>query len=72
MVYVGAIILFLASLVQSVVLPQAVPLAARPELLVLLVVAVCLVEGLHDAVIWAFIGGLMLDLMSGPGLSNGQ
>ena len=45
MVYIGAIILFVASLVQSVVLPQAVPLPARPELVVMLVVAVCLVEG---------------------------
>jgi rod shape-determining protein MreD len=72
MVYVGAIILFLASLVQSVVLPQAVPLAARPQLVVLLVVAVCLVEGLYDAVIWGFIGGLMLDLMSGPAYPLGS
>jgi rod shape-determining protein MreD len=66
MVYVGALLLFLASLVQSVVLPQAVPLAARPQFVVLLVVAVCLVESLYDATMWAFAGGLLLDLMSGP------
>jgi rod shape-determining protein MreD len=70
--YVGAIILFVISLVQSVILPQAVPLAARPQVVVLLVVAVCLVEGLHDAVIWGFIGGLMLDLMSGPAFPIGS
>jgi len=72
MVYIGAIILFIASLVQSVVLPQAVPLPARPELVVMLVVAVCLVEGLHDAIIWGFMGGLLLDLMSGPGFPIGS
>lgn len=66
MIYLGAVILFVASLVQSVMLPQVVPISARPNLLVLLVVAVCLVESLHDAVVWAFIGGLMLDIMGGP------
>lgn len=72
MVYIGAILLFFAGLVQSVVLPQAVPLAARPHLVVLLVVAVCLVEGLYDAVIWGFVGGLLLDLMSGPAFPIGS
>jgi len=72
MLYVGAVILFIVSLVQSVVLPQAVPLAARPRLIVMLVVAVCVVEGLYDAIIWGFIGGLLLDLMSGPALPLGS
>jgi len=71
MIYIGAVILFIASLVQSVILPQAVPLPARPEVVVMIVVAVCLVEGLHDAIIWGFIGGLLLDLMSGPALPMG-
>jgi rod shape-determining protein MreD len=65
MVYLGAIILFIASLIQSVVLPQVLPISARPHLVVLLVVAVCLAESLYDAVIWGFVGGLMLDLMGG-------
>ncbi len=66
MVYVGAVLLFIAALVQSVVLPQAVPVSARPHFVVLLVVAICLVESLYDATMWAFMGGLMLDLMNGP------
>jgi rod shape-determining protein MreD len=66
MVYIGAIFLFIASLVQSVVLPQAVPISARPQFVVLVVVAVCLIEGLYDATMWAFVGGLMLDLMNSP------
>lgn len=72
MVYVGAVFLFLASLMQAVILPHAVPLSARPQLVVLLVVAVCLAEGLHQAIIWGFIGGLLLDLMSGPALPLGS
>lgn len=71
MVYIGAILLFIASLVQSVVLPQAVPISARPHFVVLLVVAVCLAESLYAAVIWGFMGGLMLDLMSGPAFPIG-
>src|SRR5437868_13230103 len=66
MTYIGAILLFIASLVQSVVLPQTVPVAARPQIVVLLVIAVCLVESLYDAAIWGFMGGLMLDLMNAP------
>lgn len=72
MVYIGALILFLTCLVQAVVLPQAVPIAARPQFVVLLVVAICLVESLYDATIWAFVGGLMLDLMSGPAFPIGS
>lgn len=65
MVYLGALILFIAGLIQSVVLPQVLPISARPHLVVLLVVAVCLAESLYDAVIWGFVGGLVLDLMGG-------
>jgi len=72
MVYLGAVILFIASLVQTVIFPQVVPISARPQLLVLLVVAVCLAESLYDAVIWAFMGGLMLDLMGGGILPLGS
>lgn len=66
MVYLAPVILFVAALLQSVVLPQAVPISVRPNFVVLLVVSVCLVEGLYDATIWAFVGGLMLDLMTSP------
>jgi rod shape-determining protein MreD len=50
--------------VQAVVLPLALPLQARPQVVVLLVIAVCLVESLYDAAIWGFMGGLMLDFMN--------
>jgi rod shape-determining protein MreD len=72
MSYIGAPILFIAAILQAVVLPQVLPLQARPQVLVLLVVAVCLAESLYDAVIWGFMGGLMLDLMSGPALPIGS
>ena len=71
MVYLAPVILFIAALVQAVVLPQAVPISVRPNFVVLLVVSVCLVEGLYDATIWGFVGGIMLDLMSGPAFPLG-
>lgn len=72
MVYIGSVLLFITALVQSVILPKVVPLAAMPNLVLLLVVAVCLVESLHDAIIWGFIGGLILDLMTAPALPIGS
>src|SRR4051812_9226048 len=66
MTYIGAIILFIAALVQSVVLPQAVPLQARPQFVVLFIIAICLVESLYDAAIWAFMGGFLFFFMSAP------
>ncbi|HKP52179.1 MAG TPA: rod shape-determining protein MreD [Chloroflexia bacterium] len=72
MVYLGAVILFIAGIIQTVVLPQLVPISARPHLVVLLVVAVCLAESLYDAVIWGFMGGIMLDLMGGAVLPIGS
>lgn len=72
MVYIGAIFLFLTALVQSVILPKVVPLAAMPNLVLLLVVAVCLVESLHDAIIWGFVGGIILDLLTAPALPFGS
>ena len=72
MIYIGAIFLFIASLVQAVVLPQAAPISARPHFVVLLVVAVCLVEGLYEASMWGFVGGVLLDLMNGPAYPIGS
>jgi rod shape-determining protein MreD len=72
MTYIGAALLFVAGLVQTVILPQAVPLAARPQLVVLLVIAVCMVESLYDAAIWGFVGGITIDLMNSPQLPLGS
>ena len=67
MTLLGLILLALATLIQAQVLPIVLPhLGAdlRPDLLVLLVVAVTLVEGVQEGIIWGFAGGLLLDLFS--------
>ena len=66
---VGVVLVLLAGLLQAtvlpVVLPQVVHLDVRPDLLVLLVIAVALAHSLREAVVWGFVGGLFLDLLAG-------
>lgn len=63
----GLVLMSLATLIQAQVLPIVLPslgVDLRPNLLVLLVVAVTLLEGVRDGVIWGFFGGLLFDLFS--------
>ena len=64
---IGLAFMALAALIQAQVLPIVLPsLGAdlRPNLLVLLVVAITLLNGVRDGVLWGFFGGLMFDLFS--------
>ncbi|HMA36162.1 MAG TPA: rod shape-determining protein MreD [Chloroflexia bacterium] len=74
MTVAGLVLVVLAGLLQTsvlpVLLPQAVHVDLRPDLLLLLVVAVTLAHSLHEATIWAFAGGLFLDLLSGVPLGT--
>src|SRR5262245_48760407 len=67
MTILGLGLLLIAALIQAQVLPIILPhLGAdlRPDLLVLLVVAITLVEGVQEGLIWGFCGGLLLDVLS--------
>jgi rod shape-determining protein MreD len=57
-------ILALAVTLQVTVVPQFAILGGRPDLVFLLVIAWTLNSDLEEAVTWAFVGGLMKDLMS--------
>src|SRR3954470_9722000 len=65
----GLLLLALVALIEASVLPIILPtllhVNVRPDLLVLLVVAVTLAGSLQDGVIWGFCGGLLLDLLAG-------
>lgn len=65
----GLILVTLAGLLQASVLPVLAPqlahLDVRPDVLVLLIISVTLADNLREATIWAFVGGLLLDLLSG-------
>lgn len=54
-----------AALVQVTLLSQVSLLGAQPDLVLLAVVAWGLLRGSAEAAVWAFFGGLLLDLLSG-------
>ena len=67
MTLVGLALMALATVIQAQVLPIVLPsLGAdlRPNLLVLLVVAITLLQGVREGVRWGFGGGLLFDLFS--------
>ncbi len=59
-----AVLMFFAALVQ-VSFPVTVnQLDLRADLVLLLVVAIVLVRGLREGLVWAFIGGLLLNILA--------
>lgn len=60
----GAITL---ALIELSVLPYVLPAELTPDLVLVAIVPIAALFGLERAVAWAFVGGLMLDLLSaGP------
>jgi len=57
-------------LLQSVLLSQVDVLGARPELLLLVVLVWAVVRNVDEGVIWGFVGGLIIDLLSGGPLGG--
>ena len=53
---------------QSVWLSQVSLWGARPDLMLLVVLVWTAVRGLDEGLIWGFIGGLVIDLLSGGAL----
>ena len=57
-------LLFFAAVLQASFLPAFGLIQARPELVITLVVIWAVLRGVREALPWAFIGGLLLDLFS--------
>lgn len=53
----------LAALLESSVLPELGLAGVKPDLLFVLAVCAAVVLGVEDGLAWAFVGGLMLDLL---------
>jgi rod shape-determining protein MreD len=64
---VGAVV---AALLETSVLPELTIAGAKPDLLFILAVAATMMIGVEDGLTWAFVGGLMLDLLT-PGRQLG-
>lgn len=63
--YLLAPLLLIVALLQTTVLPELTVLGVKPELMLLSVLAWSLLRGPGEGLVWAFLGGLMLDLFSG-------
>ncbi|MFW5696440.1 MAG: rod shape-determining protein MreD [Phototrophicaceae bacterium] len=63
-------ILALAAILQASIVPQIRILGGGPDLIFLLVLAWAINARLESSVIWAFVGGIMQDLMSAAPLGT--
>ncbi len=58
------------AILQSTLAPRLAILGIKPDLMLIAVVVVTLVQGSHVGLIWAFTGGIWLDLMGGGPLGG--
>lgn len=58
------VILLLVALIQHVVLPHVHFFGAHPSLMMVVIIAWGLLRGNRDGLIWALVGGILLDLFS--------
>jgi rod shape-determining protein MreD len=63
--YLVVPLLLTVALLQATALPALEILSVKPELMLLMVLAWSLLRGVEEGLVWAFVGGLMLDLFSG-------
>ena len=63
--WIGAGLLLIAALVQGSVLPFIIGERVPINLVLVLVIGWALLRGLKSALVWAMVGGLWLDLLSG-------
>jgi rod shape-determining protein MreD len=58
------------ALIQTTVLSRISVLGGRPNLMLLVVLIWAVVRGLDEGLVWAFVGGLIVDLLSGGPLAG--
>jgi rod shape-determining protein MreD len=64
----GIPIFILAALVQATVLSHVRVYGGQPDLIVIIVLAWAILDRDQEGMVWAFVGGLFLDLLSGTPL----
>ncbi len=57
-------------MIQTTILSRVSVLGGHPNLMLLVVLIWAVVRGIDEGLIWAFIGGLILDLLSGGPLAS--
>jgi rod shape-determining protein MreD len=68
--YLTIPLLTVVALFQSVLLSRVSLWGARPDLMLLLVLLWAMVRGVDEGLVWGFIGGLLVDLLSGGPLGG--
>jgi len=58
------------ALIQSTLLSRVSLLGAQPNLMLLVVLIWAVIRGIDEGLLWAFVGGLILDLLSGGPLAS--
>jgi rod shape-determining protein MreD len=65
---IGIPLFILASLLQATVLSHLRVYGGQPDLIVIIVLAWAILDRDQEGMVWAFVGGLFLDLLSGAPL----
>jgi rod shape-determining protein MreD len=68
--YVTIPLLAAIALIQSTALPHVIILGVKPELMLMVVASWSLLRGTGEGMVWAVIGGMGLDLLSGAPLGT--
>ncbi len=63
--YLTLAVLLSAALLQSTVMPHCTLLGVHPDLMLMLVTAWSILRGSEEGMLWAVIGGVALDMLSG-------
>lgn len=58
-------LLITIALIQSTAIPRIIILGVKPELMLMVIASWSLLRGTKEGLVWAFIGGICLDLLSG-------
>ena len=64
-IYATILLLIAIVMIQTTAMPHLTILGVRPNLLLLMVISWSLLRGAQEGMIWALVGGIGLDLLSG-------
>lgn len=64
----GFPLMLMAALLQATILPRLRILGGQPDLVTLIVLAWSILDREQEGMVWAFVGGICLDLLSGTPL----
>lgn len=68
--YLAVPLLTIVALLQGVLFSRVSLWGARPELMLLIVMLWAMVRSVDEGLVWGFIGGLLVDLLSGGPLAG--